>query len=75
MLFSKPSAKTPIAENMLIKNIRERKLLRSRLDPIGTLAANSFPKVLSILGKINEYSLFRLAFYALGESFITRFSQ
>jgi len=44
--------------------VQERKLLRGRLDSIGTLAVNSFSKVLSIplKKKLNEYSPVRQAY-------------
>lgn len=62
----------------LSRTVQERKLLRSRLDSIGTLAANSFPKVTlkytlnapEKKKKLNEYSPVRQAFYARGEDFI-----
>lgn len=65
----------------LSSTLQERKLLRSRLDSIGTLAVNSFPKVLSTQysrkkkkkKELNEYSPVRQACYARGEVFITDF--
>lgn len=47
------------SRNMRLSRIvQERKLLRGRLDSIGTLAVNSFSKVLSILLKKKAKQVF-----------------